>query len=61
MEKDLDLDKSIISVGATYRFPNGFSADMKYNVYNYDDYVLIDRYYTANVIWFNIGYAFAAE
>jgi len=61
MEEDLDLDKSIVSVGAAYRFPRGILADVKYNVYNYDDYLLIDRFYTANVIWFNVGYAFSTK
>jgi hypothetical protein len=60
-QKDLDLDKSIISVGAGYRFPRGFLADVKYNVYNYDDYLLLDRYYTANVVWFNVGYEFSTD
>ena len=59
--KDLDLDKSIISVSAGYRFPRGFLADVQYNVYNYDDYLITDRVYTANVVWFNVGYAFSAE
>lgn len=59
--KDLDLDKSIISVGAGYHFGNGLLADVQYNVYNYDDYLILSRYYTANVIWFNVGYAFSAE
>ena len=60
-EEDLDLEKSIISVGAGYRFPRGFLADVQYNVYNYDDYLIIDRLYTANVVWFNVGYEFSTE
>jgi len=61
LEEDLDLDKSIVSVGAAYRLPRGFLADVKYNAYNYDDYLLMDRYYTANVVWFNVGYEFSTE
>jgi len=61
LEEDFDLEKSIISVGAGYRLPRGFLADVKYNVYNYDDYLLNDRFYTANVIWFNVGYEFSVE
>lgn len=61
MGEDLDLDKSIVSVGASYRFSRGFLADVTYNAYNYDDYVLINRFYTANVIWFNVGYEFSTE
>ncbi len=59
--EDLDLDKSIISVGAGYRFGGGFLADVKYNVYNYDDYLILSRYYTANVVWFNVGYEFSTD
>jgi len=61
MEEDLDLEKSIISIGASYRFPRGILADVTYNVYNFDDYVLINRFYTANVVWFNVGYEFSTE
>jgi hypothetical protein len=61
LDKDLDMDKSIVSVGAAYRFRERFLADVKYNVYNYDDYLLIDRFYTANVVWFNVGYEFSTD
>jgi hypothetical protein len=57
--EDLDIDKSILSFGAGYRFPRGFLADVQYNVYNYDDYLLTSRLYTANVVWFNVGYEFS--
>ena len=59
--KDLDIRKSIVSVGLGYRFKNGFSADARYNAYNYDDYLVIARYYTANVVWLNVGYAFSTQ
>lgn len=59
--EDLDLRKSIFSVGLGYKFANGFSADARYNAYNYDDYLVIARYYTANVVWLNVGYAFSTE
>jgi hypothetical protein len=59
--KDLDIRKSIVSLGLGYRFKNGFSADARYNAYNYDDYLVIARYYTANVVWLNFGYAFSTE
>jgi hypothetical protein len=61
LDKDLDLEKSIVSIGAAYQFKNGLMADVKYNVYNYDDYLLLDRYYTANVVWFNVGYKFSKK
>jgi hypothetical protein len=59
--EDLDIRKSILSFGLGYHFKNGFSADARYNAYNYDDYLVITRYYTANVVWLNVGYAFSTE
>ncbi len=55
---DLDIEKSILSVEAAYRFLDDFRAEVKYNVYNYDDYILINRYYTANIVWINVAYDF---
>ena len=26
-------------------------------VYNFDDFVIVNRYYTANVVWINVGYS----
>jgi len=59
MKEDLDIEKSILSFGAGYRFANGLSADAQYNVYNFDDYLIASRVYTANVVWVNVGYAFS--
>ncbi len=59
MEEDLDIEKSVVSMAAGYRFDNGFLADVQYNIYNFDDYVIASRYYTANVVWINVGYAFS--
>ena len=59
--EDLDIHKSIVSFGAEYSFGNGFSADAQYNIYNYDDYIVAGRYYTANVVWLNAGYTFSTE
>ena len=60
MSEDMDIEKSILSFGAGYRFANGLSADAQYNIYNFDDYLIATRYYTANVVWFNVGYAFSS-
>jgi len=55
---DLDIEKSILSVEAAYRFLEDFRAEVKYNVYNYDDYLIFNKYYTANVVWINVAYDF---
>lgn len=59
--QDLDIHKSILSFEVDYTFRKDFDAKVKYNVYNYDDYFVADRYYTANVVWIDVGYAFATE
>jgi hypothetical protein len=59
MQDDLDVEKSILSFSAGYRFDNGLSADARYNIYNFDDYLIAQRFYTANVVWVNVGYAFS--
>jgi hypothetical protein len=56
--KDLDIEKSIVFMEAAYTVNRDYHFEVKYNVYNYDDYVLLDRYYTANVVWFNVAYDF---
>ena len=56
--KDLDIEKSILFLEAMYTILNDYSVEVKYNVYNYDDYLVLDRYYTANVVWINVAYNF---
>jgi hypothetical protein len=55
---DLDIEKSIPSFEARYRVLEDYSVELKYNIYNYDDYILWDRYYTANIVWINVAYDF---
>jgi hypothetical protein len=59
--KDLDIEKSILFLEAGYTVAKDYHFEVKYNVYNYDDYVLLDRYYTANVVWFNVAYDIHVE
>lgn len=54
--KDLDIEKSIWFIEGMYTIRDDFHVDVKYNVYNYDDYILLGRYYTANVVWINVAY-----
>ena len=55
---DLDIEKSIVSLEGVYRMLNDYHIEIKYNAYNYDDYILLNRYYTANVVRINVGYDF---
>lgn len=53
---DLDIEKSTLSAEAALRLADRYRLDVKYNCYNYDDYILLDRYYTANVVRVELGY-----
>jgi hypothetical protein len=55
---DLDIEKSIVFLEGVYTMSNDYHIEVKYNAYNYDDYVLLDRYYTANVLRLDVGYDF---
>jgi len=54
--KDLNIEKSSVFAEGSYRVLRDYRVEVQYNVYNYDDYILIDRYYTANVVRFNLVY-----
>jgi len=56
VEEDLDIEKSILSFEGMYTVADDYHLEIKYNVYNYDDFVILDRYYTANVVWVNVAW-----
>lgn len=56
VDGDLDIEKSIVFLEGAYTLSNDYSIELKYNAFNYDDYILLDRYYTANVLRINVGY-----
>lgn len=53
---DLDIEKSVVFLEGAYTLAKDYSIELKYNAFNYDDYILLDRYYTANVLRINVGY-----
>lgn len=54
--EDLDIEKSTVFGEGEWKMPGGFSLGAKYQCFNYDDYILIDRYYTANIVRIDLGY-----
>jgi len=54
--KDLDIEKSLVFVEGDLKFAQRLHLGVKYNCFNYDDYILLDRYYTANVVRVDLGY-----
>ncbi len=60
-DEDMDIDKSILSFEIGYVFRTAYDARVKYNVYNYDDFLMADSFYTANVVWIDFGYALSTQ
>jgi hypothetical protein len=58
VREDLDIEKSILFFEAEYTLADAYHFEIKYNVFNYDDYVITERYYTGNIVWFNVAYDF---
>jgi hypothetical protein len=56
IRKDLDIEKSSLFVEGAYKVLHDYAVEVQYHVYNYDDYILLDRYYTANVVRINLVY-----
>ena len=52
----LDIEKTIFHAEGSYRIQNKYDLEIRYNAYNYDDFILLDRYYTANVVRIDLGY-----
>jgi hypothetical protein len=59
--RDLDIEKSMVFTEGEYTLLDGYRLEVKYNVYNYDDYLLLNRYYTANVVRINLAYDFRTK
>ncbi len=59
--EDLKIEKSIWFFEGKYTVLDDWFFEAKYNVYNYDDYMILSRYYTAHAVWFNVGYNFKKE
>jgi hypothetical protein len=58
IREDLDIEKSILFFEAAYTLARLYHFEVKYNIFNYDDYVVTERYYTGNIVWFNVAYDF---
>jgi hypothetical protein len=47
---DLDTESFDLRFQAAYRFAGDYSLGVEYNVHNIDDYLIVDQYYTANIV-----------
>jgi len=58
IERDLNIEKGMFFAEGAYTLLDHYRFEVKYNGYSYDDYILLDRYYTANVVQINLAYDF---
>ena len=49
-QRDLDVEHFNITAKASYRFLEDYRLECKYSAYNFDDFLVWDEYYTANMI-----------
>ncbi|SYZ73034.1 exported hypothetical protein [Candidatus Zixiibacteriota bacterium] len=53
-QRDLDVESYNIRVILGYRFAKNHHLEVVYNLHNFDDYLLLDNYYTANIVEINL-------
>ena len=49
-QRDLDVEHFNITAKASYRFLEDYRLECKYSAYNFDDFLVWDEYYTANMV-----------
>ena len=49
-KRDLDVESFILRFDAAYEFYDGYTFKAEYNVQNFDDFLVRDQYYTANIV-----------
>ena len=52
--RDRDTEKFNLRLGALYKLPRDYEMEVVYRVYNHDDFHVNDRYYTGNIVDFNL-------
>jgi hypothetical protein len=53
-QRDLDVESFNLRFKLGYQFPGGSRFEAAYNVFNFDDLMFLDRYYTENIVEINI-------
>jgi hypothetical protein len=48
--RDLDVESFTLNFMLNYRFVKNHHLEIRYNIHNFDDFIVNDRYYTANII-----------
>ncbi len=52
--RDNDIEKSNLDFGAVWTFRPEHHLEVRYNVYNFDDFHFTDQYYTGNIVEVNL-------
>jgi hypothetical protein len=52
--RDLDIESFMLNLKIKYRFINNHYLEIIYNAHNFDDFIVNDRYYTANIVEINL-------
>jgi len=52
--RDQNIEKFSLNFVGRYDFPHGHALEVKYDVFNYDDYLLVNNYYTGNIVEVNL-------
>ncbi len=53
-KRDNDVESFTLNFKGLYNIQNGLAIEAKYNVHNFDDFLVKDRYYTANIVEINL-------
>ena len=53
-KRDQDLEKMSGEIGAAYRIAKTIQLEGRYRVYNFDNFLVTDEYYTANIVEFRL-------
>lgn len=59
--RDLDTEKFSLNFGVTYGFLKDHELEIRYNVFNFDDYLARSAFYTANIIEINVTKAISLD
>lgn len=54
-QRDLDVESFVLRFSGNYKLGSGYYIEARYNIHNFDDFLVRDRYYTANIVEINIS------
>lgn len=53
-KRGLDVESFILRFNLAFRFYDDYRIEIRYDVHNFDDFLYLDRYYTANIVEINL-------